>query len=69
MSEAMIEGVIIALIVGAMFFMAGRSLYRTLGGKTPGCQCCGNKGCRDRLDKMKSDCSTEILPLKREGGK
>jgi hypothetical protein len=69
MSEALIEGTIIALIVGAMFFMAGRSLYRTLRGKPPGCQCCGDKGCSNRLDAMKSCGSNEIFPLKREGGK
>jgi len=70
MSEVIIEGMIIALTVGATLFLVGRSLYRTLKGKTPGCQCCENKGCCARLDGMKSsDRSAEIFPLKREGGK
>ena len=65
----MLETLVVALIVAAVLFLAGRSLYRTLRGKTPGCQCCGNKGCRDRLDGMKSGSPKEIFPMKREGGK
>lgn len=67
MVEAMVEGVIVALIVGAVGFIAGRSLYRTLTGKAPACRGCGTGGCGARVDGMKSICSSEILPVKREG--
>jgi hypothetical protein len=68
MVEAMIEGAIVALIVGAVGFIAGRSLYRTLTGKAPACRGCGTDGCIARLDGVKGVCSSEILPVKREGG-
>lgn len=64
----MIEGVIVALIVGAVGFIAGRSLYRQLTGKNPGCRGCGTDACIARLDGVRGICSSEILPVKREDG-
>jgi hypothetical protein len=40
----MIETIIVCVIVGAVLLFAGRSLYRTLTGKTDGCAC-GTKSC------------------------
>jgi len=62
----MIEGVIVALIVGAVGFIAGRSLYRTLTGKAPACRGCGTGGCGAHVDGATRECLTEIRTLKRE---
>lgn len=66
MFEAWLEGMIIALIVGAVGFMAGRSLYRMLTGKAPACRCCSSGVCGARVDGVQSGCLTEMGTLKRE---
>ena len=40
----MIENVVVGVIVGVVLILAGRSLYRTLTGKSDGCAC-GTKSC------------------------
>ena len=64
----MFETIMIGLIVGSAFLWIGVSLYRTLRGKNP-CQCCGNKDCFTRLDRMKRDRAADIHPATRESGK
>ncbi len=40
----MIENVVVVIIVGAVVLLAGRSVYRTVSGKSGGCGC-GNIEC------------------------
>ena len=64
----MFEAIMVGWIVSSAFLWIGVSLYRTLRGKDP-CQCCGNKGCSTRLDRMKRDGAADIHPATREIGK
>ncbi len=52
----MIEGVVVAIVVGTVVFLVGRSVYRTMSGKPDGCGCenteCGvADSCDDSLQK------------------
>ena len=40
----MVDNVVVGIIVGTALALAGRSLYRTLTGKSKACDC-GNGGC------------------------
>ncbi|OPY86886.1 MAG: hypothetical protein A4E73_03811 [Syntrophaceae bacterium PtaU1.Bin231] len=68
MVDALMEGMIVALIVGTVGFIAGRSLYRTLTGKAPACRFCSSGGCGGRVDGVQSGCLAEIGLLKRKDG-
>jgi len=63
MPETLIEGAIIVLIVVSVFFLAARSLYRTLRGTHPGCRCCGDKSCSARLNEIKGGAAAERFPF------
>ena len=49
----MVENVVVGIIVAIVFALAGRSLYRTLTGKSNGCVCAGS-GCEMSSSRMRS---------------
>lgn len=49
----MVENVVVGIIVGIVLAMAGRSLYRTITGKSDGCACAGS-GCEMSSSRMQS---------------
>lgn len=49
----MVENVVVGIIVGIVLALAGRSLCRTITGKSDGCACAGS-GCEMSGSRMRS---------------
>lgn len=55
----MIEYIIVGLIVGLLFLLGIRSIYRTIKGEKPACACSSAEGCKVMNPRCQSPKSPE----------